>query len=197
MAQFGGVIGAFNCQGAGWDPQEQRIKGYSQCYKEILCSVHVSEIEWDQKIEAAHLGKAEEYVVYLNQADELFQLTPKSDPIQMMIQTSSFEIFSFVPVQKLGSSSTKFAPIGLENMFNSGGTILELEYTSGMESYSCKIKVKGGGNFLAYSSQSPQKCCLNGAVVTFQWSASGKLTLNLPWVEEADGISDVVLVFWY
>ncbi|KAK9901474.1 hypothetical protein M0R45_034471 [Rubus argutus] len=193
--KFGGVIGAFNCQGAGWHPKEQRIKGYSQCYKEILCSVHVSEIEWGQKIEAAHLGKAEEYVVYLNQADEFFQMTPKSDPIQKMIQPSSFEIFSFVPVQKLGSSSTKFAPIGLVNMFNSGGTIQELEYKSGMESYSCKIKVKGGGNFLAYSSQSPKKCCLNGAVVTFQWSASGKLTLNLPWVEEAAGTSDVLLVF--
>ncbi|KAG6749774.1 hypothetical protein POTOM_046843 [Populus tomentosa] len=55
-----GVIGAFNCQGAGWDPQEKRSKG-------------------------------------------------------------------FVPVKKLGNS-IKFAPIGLTNMFNSGGAIQELEY---------------------------------------------------------------------
>ncbi|RXH74591.1 hypothetical protein DVH24_029312 [Malus domestica] len=68
--KFGGVIGGFNCQGAGWDPKEQRIKGFPDCYKPIHCSVHVSDIEWDQNLELAHMGKAEEYIVHLNQDDE-------------------------------------------------------------------------------------------------------------------------------
>jgi hypothetical protein len=88
ILQYGGVIGAFNCQGAGWDPKEKRIKGYSECYKPISCSVHVCEIEWNQKIEAAHLGEAEEYVVHLNEADELRLMTPKSDAIHVIIQPS-------------------------------------------------------------------------------------------------------------
>ena len=70
VIQFGGVIGAFNCQGAGWDPKEQRIKGHSQCYKPMSGTVHVFDIEWDQKIEAAQMGKSEEYIVYLNQTEE-------------------------------------------------------------------------------------------------------------------------------
>jgi len=142
------VIGAFNCQGAGWDPKEQRIKGYSECYKPMSGSVHVSDIEWNQKTEAAQMGEAEEYVVYFNE----------SDPIQITIQPSSFELVSFVPVAKLGPAAVKFAPIGLTNMFNSGGTIQELEYIeSGVaEKSSVEIKVKGGGNFLAYSSGSPR-----------------------------------------
>ncbi|PQQ13084.1 stachyose synthase [Prunus yedoensis var. nudiflora] len=189
---YGGVIGGFNCQVAGWDPKEHRIKGYPDCYKPIFCSVHVSDIEWDENIEAAYLGKAEEYLVYLNQADELRLVTPKSAAIQITLQPSSFELFTFVPVQKL-SDSIKFAPIGLTNMFNSGGTVQELEYESEGE-FSAKMKVKGGGNFLAYSSGCPKKCYLNGAEVAFEWS-EGKLNLSLPWVEEAAGISELGFLF--
>ncbi|XP_034905277.2 stachyose synthase [Populus alba] len=113
--KHGGVIGAFNCQGAGWDPQEKRSKG-------------------------------------------------------------------FVPVKKLGNS-IKFAPIGLTNMFNSGGIIQELEYFDSEAETCVKIEVKGGGNFLSYSNASPEKC------------GFGKLSLNLPWTEAAGGISEVAFLF--
>ncbi|KAB1202635.1 Stachyose synthase [Morella rubra] len=192
--KYGGVIGAFNCQGAGWDPKEQRIKGYSHCYKPMSGSVHVRDIEWDQKIEAAQMGEAEEYVVYLSQAEEMHLTTPKSDASKIIIQPSTFELFSFVPVEKL-SPTIKFAPIGITDMFNSGGTIQELEYIKSGAEKNVKIKVKGGGNFLAYSSVSPKKCYLNRAEVAFEWLASGKLILNLPWAEEASGISDVSFAF--
>ncbi|KAM7526975.1 hypothetical protein LguiB_030385 [Lonicera macranthoides] len=184
--KYGGVIGAFNCQGAGWDSKEQRIKGYSECYKPMLGSIHVGDIEWDQDKEAMAMGEAEEYAVYLNQAEKLVLTMPSSDAIRITIQPSAFEIFSFVPVTGFGQAY-KFAPIGLTNMFNSGGTIREFEYSdSGV-----KIKVKGGGDFLAYSSSPPKKCYLNGEEVGFQWLADGKLRLNLPWVEEAGGISNL------
>ncbi|KAF2309704.1 hypothetical protein GH714_004679 [Hevea brasiliensis] len=166
--KYGGVIGAFNCQGAGWDPKERRIKGHSECYKPISGSIHVTDIEWDQKTEAAQMGKAEEYIVYLNQADDLILKTPKSDAIEVTIQPSSFELFSFVPIRKLGAD-TKFAPIGLTNMFNSGGTIQEFGYIMSAAEISVKVKVKGGGNFLAYSNVSPKKCFLNDAEVAFEW----------------------------
>lgn len=194
ILQYGGVIGAFNCQGAGWDGKEQRIKGYPECFKPVSGSVHVTDIEWDQKAEAAHMGEAEEYIVYLNQAEKLLFMTPKSDAIQITIQPSSFELFSFVPIKKLGPG-IKFAPIGLINMFNCGGTIRELEFFESGADVSVKIEAKGEGNFLAYSSEHPKKCFLNGAEVSFEWSSEGKLTLNLPWIEEAGGISDVAILF--
>lgn len=156
-------------------------------------SIHVSEIEWDQ--EATHMGKAEEYVVYLNQAEELSLMNPKSDAIQITIQPSSFEIYSFVPIKRVGPN-IKFAPVGLTNMFNSGGTIQELDYKGTGTEPSARIKVKGGGNFLAYSSVVPKKCFLNDSEVDFDWSVDGKLRLsNIPWVDEAGGISVVVFHF--
>ncbi|GAV83056.1 Raffinose_syn domain-containing protein [Cephalotus follicularis] len=192
--KYGGVIGAFNCQGAGWDRKEQRIKGHPECYKPMSGTVHVTDIEWDQKKEAAPMGEAGEYLLYLNQTEELLLVTRTSDPIQITIQPLTFEIFSFVPIKKLGTA-TKFAPVGLTNMFNSCGTVQELVYSEAGSEFAAKLKVKGGGNFLAYSSVSPKKCYVNGAEVAFGWLADGKLTLNLPWIEEAGGISDVAFAF--
>ncbi|KAK7396982.1 hypothetical protein VNO78_18146 [Psophocarpus tetragonolobus] len=188
--KYGGVIGAFNCQGAGWDPKVKKIRGFPECYKTISGTVHVTEVEWDQKKEAAHMGKAEEYVVYLNQTEELHFMTPKSEPLQFTIKPSTFELYNFVPVEKLGRS-IKFAPIGLTNMFNSGGTIQELNYVE----KGAKLKVKGGGRFLAYSSESPKKFQLNGSDAAFQWLPDGKLTLNLAWLEDKGGISDLAFFF--
>ncbi|CAI9781056.1 unnamed protein product [Fraxinus pennsylvanica] len=56
---------------AGRDPKEKRIKGYSHCYTPISGSVHVSDIEWDQKKDATEMGKVEEYAVYLSESDKL------------------------------------------------------------------------------------------------------------------------------
>lgn len=184
------MIGAFNCQGAGWEPKERKFKAYPRCYKLLSGSVHVSDIEWDQKKNGTKIGEAEEFAVYLNQAEKLSLVTRSSDAIQITIQPSSFEIFSFVPIQNLGHA-IKFAPIGLTNMFNSGGTIHGRVY----EEASVEIEVKGDGKFLAYSSVSPEKCYLNGDEAGFQWSSDGKLSLDLPWVEEADGVSAVSFLF--
>ncbi|CAA3020787.1 stachyose synthase [Olea europaea subsp. europaea] len=117
--KYGGVAGAFNCQGVGWDPKEQRIKGYSHCYKPIPSSIHVSDIEWDQKKEAIEMGEAEEYAIYRSEAEKLIVTTRDFEAIPISIQPSTFEILSFIPIKKL-DRSLKFTPIGLINMFNSG-----------------------------------------------------------------------------
>ncbi|KAE8703573.1 putative galactinol--sucrose galactosyltransferase 4 [Hibiscus syriacus] len=192
--KYGGVVAAFNCQGAGWDGNLRRIIGYPQCYKPISGSVHVTDIEWDQCKEAAAMGEAEEYVVYLDQTETILLVTPKSDPIQVTVQPSSFEIFSFVPLKNLGPTA-KFSPIGLTNMFNSGGTIQEVDYNEAGAAPAARIKIKGGGNFLAYSNVAPKTCFVNGAEAAPVWSADGKLKLDLPWIEEADGISYVNFFF--
>ncbi|XP_022953244.1 stachyose synthase-like [Cucurbita moschata] len=190
LNKYGGIIGAFNCQGAGWDRKEKRIKGHPECYKPISTTVHVNDVEWDQKPETAPMGNSVEYIVYLNQAEEILHTTPKSKPLELTLQPSTFELFNFTPIKKL-DSNIKFAPIGLTNMFNSSGTIQHLKYNkNGVE-----LKVKGGGNFLAYSSGSPKKCISNGMEVEFEWDSKGKLSLDLPWMEEVGGVSNLDILF--
>lgn len=190
------MIGAFNCQGAGWDPQERRIKGFSECYKPVTGSVHVTQIEWDQinTRTSNEIDKAEEFVVYLSQAKTLLFATRKSEPIHVTIGPSSFEIFSFVPVKNLGHG-VKFAPIGITNMLNAGGTVQELDYGVNVQ-LSSRLRVKGRGDLLVYSSVPPKSIVCNGvADVNFDWSSDGKLTLFLPWVEHYLGVSDLVFTF--
>ncbi|KAK4282577.1 hypothetical protein QN277_013938 [Acacia crassicarpa] len=188
--KYGGVIGAFNCQGAGWDTKMHKFRGFPECYKPMSGSVHVSEIEWEQKKEAAHMGEAKEYIVYMNEAEELCWMTQESEPLQIIIQPSTFELFSFVPVIEL-RGNIKFAAIGLMNMFNSGGTIQDMECTED----GVRLKVKGEGTFLAYSSESPKKCQPNGTDVAFDWLPDGKLRLNLAWDGEAGGLSGLELFY--
>lgn len=192
LNKYGGVIGAFNCQGAGWDKKERRIRGFKHCYKTVEGSVHVKDVEWDQKSEAIGMGIAEEYAVYLHQADSLRLMTPKSDPIRVILNSLTFELFSLVPIKKMGRKGVRFAPIGLTNMLNSGGTIQGLEY----EGFDAKMKVKGGGSFLAYSDHSPKKCIVNGQEVGFEWvDEQSRLTFSFPWNEEAGGVSEVIVQY--
>ncbi|KAJ6796229.1 stachyose synthase-like [Iris pallida] len=154
LNKFGGVLGAFNCQGAGWDIKEHRFKGYSHLYKPVSGEVHVKDMEWGQKQETSAMGEAEEYAVYLNQSDELVLMSPESDAICITVQPSSFEIFSFVPIRRINGNDNvvKFAPIGLTNMFNGGGAICGVEWVGG----GVRVTVKGGGRLLAYSSGKPR-----------------------------------------
>ncbi|XP_039146218.1 LOW QUALITY PROTEIN: stachyose synthase [Dioscorea cayenensis subsp. rotundata] len=185
--KFGGVIGAFNCQGGGWDSKEKRIKGYSHCYKPISGKVQVRDIEWEQGKEEA----GETYAVYLNQSEQLLLMTFDSDGIEITIQPSSFEIFTFVPV-KIVSKDISFAPIGLVNMFNSGGTVVEFETVHEV----VRIKIKGEGKFLAYSSEKPKSVLVNGIDEGFEWFTDGKkLMVSVSWVKVNSGVSQICVSY--
>ncbi|XP_020254343.1 LOW QUALITY PROTEIN: stachyose synthase-like [Asparagus officinalis] len=191
LNKYGGVIGAFNCQGAGWDTKEHKIRGYSQFYKPVSGSVHVKDIEWDQKKETSKISEAQQYAVYLNQAEKLILTTQQPDAIEITIQPSSFEILSFVPMTTISGCNVKFSPVGLTNMFNSGGAIVNVEYVE----VEVKVKVKGRGRFLAYSSVKPKRVCLNGSDVKFEWLFDGGLMVEVHWREESGGVSEIVFEY--
>ncbi|KAG0480024.1 hypothetical protein HPP92_010882 [Vanilla planifolia] len=119
--KFGGVLGAFNCQGAGWDPKARRIKGFPDCYKPISGTFHVKDIEWDQNEEAAAMGKASESS-HVNGVDVGFEWLEKK---KMMLKVSWMEgrgkdedipphplIFLVLSSSLLRFSTAAFAPRG-------------------------------------------------------------------------------------
>eukprot|EP01018_Ginkgo_biloba_P037086 Gb_07183 [translate_table: standard] len=198
LNKFGGVIGAFNCQGAGWCPQERKIKAYPHFYEPICGFVSPKDVEWSQKHEAAAMGNAEEYAVYLNQSNTLLIMkSEKFSRLPITLQPSSFELFTIVPVQTM-SSTVKFAPIGLLNMYNSGGAIEGVSYGEDW----VKVEVKGSGKFCAYASEKPMACKLNGEEVGVEWILGinsydkgncSRLLIDFPWIE--GGLSTLHLVF--
>lgn len=137
------------------------------------------------------MGEADEYAAYLNQAEKLVLVTRKSDAIKITIQPSSFEIFSFVPIRVITGCNVKFAPVGLVNMFNSGGAIAYVDYNDN----EARVHVKGKGTFLAYSNEKPKMVYLNGIGVQFEWFEDGKLTMNVSWQKQREGISEIVFEY--
>ena len=89
----------------------------------------------------------------------------------------------------------RFAPIGLVDMFNSGGAVDGLTYhlldgsklldgngsTSGSEAVGLVcMEVRGCGRFGAYSSVRPRKCMMGPSELEFSYdSSSGLVTLQL------------------
>ncbi|KFK35650.1 hypothetical protein AALP_AA4G018400 [Arabis alpina] len=194
--KFGGVIGAFNCQGAGWSPKKHRFKGYKECYKTISGTVHLSDVEWDQNPEAAssQASYAGDYLVYKKQSEKILFMNLKSDPIEITLEPSSFDLFSFVPVTELGTSGVRFAPLGLINMFNCVGTVQEMEISGGDNSI--RVELKGEGRFMAYSSFAPKRCYLNNKETELKWEdETGKLSFYVPWIGQSCGISHLSFNF--
>ncbi|KAL6654288.1 hypothetical protein ACP70R_007753 [Stipagrostis hirtigluma subsp. patula] len=192
LNKFGGVIGAFNCQGAGWDPAEHRVRGYSHCYKPVSGEVRPADIEWGQREDTAAMANAAEYAVYRCQSEELLLMTPKSEPIWFTVQPSSFELFTFAPVTKVPSVGARFAPIGLVDMLNCGGAIVDVVYENGG---AVRMKVKGAGRLLVYSDLRPKRSLVDGCEAKFEWENGGKLMVDVTWKQEKGGVTDVV--FYY
>ncbi|GMY27934.1 stachyose synthase-like [Fagus crenata] len=189
LNKYAGVVGVFNCQGAGWYLEEHKCKAYPQFYKSISGLVSPDDVEWEQKDLTAQFRNTEQFAIYLHKADNL-QLVRSKEQISLTVQPTSFEILTVSPVHKLNERA-KFAPIGLENMFNSGGSIEFLEYGFKVDISTVKIKVKGSGKFLSYSSEKPKEIVLNGEKVEFEWSTNGILRFGIPWI--GGNLSDVFI----
>ena len=58
----------------------------------------------------------------------------------------------------------EFAPIGLMNMYNSGGAIESVQQSGDSTGYNRRILIKGrgAGSFGGYSSVKPKGCSING-----------------------------------
>ncbi|CAL4990655.1 unnamed protein product [Urochloa decumbens] len=193
LNKFGGVIGTFNCQGAGWDPAEHRVRGYSHCYKPVSGEVRPANVEWCQREDTSAMANAASYAVYRCQTEELVLMTPHSKPIQFTLQPSSFELFTFAPVTNIGSATkVRFAPIGLVDLLNCGGAIVDVEYGSGGE---VMVKVKGSGRLLVYSDVKPRRSLVDGCEAESEWKNGGKLMVDLTWKQEKGGVNHVVFCY--
>ena len=84
----------------------------------------------------------------------------------------------------------RFAPIGLVDLLNSGGAIVDVEYGGEV-----RMKVKGAGRLLVYSDVKPRRSLVDGCEAGFEWGNGGKLMVDVTWKPEKDGASHVVFCY--
>ncbi|CAA2972149.1 probable galactinol--sucrose galactosyltransferase 6 [Olea europaea var. sylvestris] len=194
MNKYTGVLGVYNCQGAAWNIVEKK-KTFHQTKSEAITGyfrgddVHlISEVALDSSWNG-------DCIVYSHRGGDLVTL---SHNVSMLVSLKvlEHEIFTITPV-KILASRFSFAPLGLIDMFNSGGAIEGLKYEVIGKGYEgnaeerlqnlsievvalVSMKVKGCGRFGAYSSAKPRKCRVELSEVDFAYElASGLVTMNL------------------
>ncbi|KAF8654475.1 hypothetical protein HU200_061665 [Digitaria exilis] len=183
LNEHSGVIGAFNCQGAGWcrvgkknlvhDEQPGTVTGVIRA-QDVGYLAKVADQSWNgDVIVYSHIGGE---VVYL----------PKNASMPMTLRSREYEVFTVVPV-KLLPNGAPFAPVGLIGMFNSGGAVREVRYG---ENADIELKVRGSGTVGAYSSMKPKGVAVDSKAVNFSFNdACGLITFEL-------GVPEQELYMW-
>ncbi|KAG1363220.1 putative galactinol--sucrose galactosyltransferase 6 [Cocos nucifera] len=192
MNKFTGVLGVYNCQGAAWSSTEKKNIFRHTGSDALSCAVKGSDVHLISEA-AMDRDWNGDCILYRHRDGRLVVLRRNAAmPVSLK---------DFVP-------GFRFAPLGLVDMFDAGGSvdgftyhilgganILELDSTvagemngalmSSMENRSgdaaalvC-MEVKGCGRLGAYCSAEPRKCMLGSADVEFSYDpSSGFLTLQ-------------------
>ncbi|KAI4307803.1 hypothetical protein L6164_030946 [Bauhinia variegata] len=175
MNDFSGVVGVFNCQGAGWCKVEKTNLIHDENPGTITGIIRAKDVDYLPKI--ADEKWTGDTIIYSHVAGEVVYL-PKDASIPITLKSKEYEVFTVVPVREL-SNGVKLAPIGLIKMFNSGGAIKELKYEPDGSS-SVVVKVRGCGVFGAFSSAKPKKITVDSEEVEFRYEEEhGLLTTDI------------------
>ncbi|GFP88425.1 probable galactinol--sucrose galactosyltransferase 2 [Phtheirospermum japonicum] len=167
-----GVIGAFNCQGAGSWPMKQAPESNQTAPRaSITGRVNPLDVEFLEEIAGESWNG--DCAVYAFNTGSL-SVVPKNKTVEVSLGVLECEIFTISPI-KLSNEKVQFAPIGLINMYNSGGAVEDCTFEDVI-----RIKARGSGLFGAYSSKKPSCCKVDKKDEEFSYSPeNGLFTVNL------------------
>ncbi|KAG6402003.1 hypothetical protein SASPL_138872 [Salvia splendens] len=165
-----GVVGVFNCQGAGcWslrDAEQQDPKPIS-----LSGSVSPRDLEFlDEITDERWNGDCAVYSFHTGSLSRL----PREGRQQVTLSTLECEVFTISPIHAV-NDTLHFAPIGLIDMFNSGGATEGLSFSN--DEPSIRIEARGCGRFGAYSSEKPTRCTVDGDEVEFEYDPDNGLLI--------------------
>ncbi|KAK7350666.1 hypothetical protein VNO77_09524 [Canavalia gladiata] len=169
-----GVLGVFNCQGAGSWP----LKSLEATPSRITISGKVRPLDVEFLEEVASENWNGDCAVYAFNAGLLYKVSSRGK-LKVSLETLQCEIYTVSPIWVFGHD-VQFAPIGLLDMYNSGGAVEALDCTMDVAQCTIKIKGKGCGRFGAYSNVGPKRCVVDMKEEEFSYNTEdGLLTFNL------------------
>lgn len=194
MNRFGGIVGAFNCQGAAWCKVGRKYAVHDPCPDAVSSTVSAADV--DGLADAAGPNWTGEVVVFSHQAGELVRLS-KDAALVVSLPNLQFELFTVMPLMHLGNG-VSVAPIGLVHMYNSGGSIQSVAIGSpeqgGTLASSVTVRARGAGEFTIFATHKPRSCAVDGEKVPFYYDGPAeKLSLDLKF--RSGHISSIVLTF--
>lgn len=113
----------------------------------------------------------ERFAVYAHNAREL-RVLRRGEQWPVALARLTFEIFTAAPIED------GIAPIGLPEMFNSGGAVTAAGFDARGD---YRIALRAGGKFLAWCHCPPDAVSVGGEAAAFAYdAATGALTMDLP-----------------
>ncbi|KAH6819970.1 hypothetical protein C2S53_018129 [Perilla frutescens var. hirtella] len=170
-----GVVGIFNCQGAGSWPmkQDESVENSKPTVTKITGRVSPHDVEFIEEI--AEENWTGDSAVFAFNSGTLTRVA-KGETVEVTLGVLQCEIFTVSPI-KILKGSIEFAPIGLIRMYNSGGAV---EECSVVDDDKIRIKARGAGLFGVYSSMKPSSCKVDKKDEEFTYSSEiGILTVFL------------------
>ncbi|XP_040988012.1 probable galactinol--sucrose galactosyltransferase 1 [Juglans microcarpa x Juglans regia] len=175
LNEFSGVVGVFNCQGAGWCRVGKKNLIHNEHPDTITGVIRAKDVEFLPRV--ADDRWCGDTVMFSHLGGETVYL-PKDAAIPITLKSREYEVFTVVPAREV-RNGVRFAPIGLIKMFNSGGAIKEMNYKD-EKSTSVVLKVRGCGLFGAYSSARPKRIIVDSEEIEFEYEeGSGLVTVCL------------------
>ncbi|KAL0385178.1 UNVERIFIED_CONTAM: putative galactinol--sucrose galactosyltransferase 2 [Sesamum radiatum] len=186
MNKFSGVLGVFNCQGAGSWNTKIDVGDFKRDTRQDLplsalppVSGHISPIDIESLGDAASETWTGHCAVYAFNSGALYTL-PKKSNLKVSLDVLKYEIFTVCPIGNYGEN-LRFSPIGLLDMYNSGGAVESLKHTNDSSGCSITIQARGYGLFGAYSSTKPRTCLVDMTEAAFMYIPDdGLLAVTLP-----------------
>lgn len=199
--KFSGMVGVFNCQGAGWCRVTKKTRIHDVSPGTLSGSICADDVDLIGQVAGADWNG--ETVVYAHKSGELMRL-PVGASLPVTLKVLDYELYHFCPLMEI-ATGVSFAPVGLLDMFNSTGALEQFnihkdldklpELPEGVVSSDTPIllgenkslaatvvlEVRGCGLFGAYSSQPPLTCTVDLEETSFNYNSEiGLLTLTIP-----------------
>ncbi|CAL1390567.1 unnamed protein product [Linum trigynum] len=181
LNKLSGVLGIFNCQGVGSWPStvvsdNEPVATTGPPF--ITCQASPQNVEFlDEVAGEDWKGDCAVYAFFSRNLTTL----PKNGKLTVTLESLKCEVLTVSPI-RVFECNLEFAPIGLLDMYNSGGAVEGMEYMKDPSGSGCKIKIlgRGSGRFGVYCSREPKCCRVGGEEQEFSYnSGDGLLIMNL------------------
>ncbi|PIN22494.1 Galactinol--sucrose galactosyltransferase [Handroanthus impetiginosus] len=166
MNKLNGVLGVFNCQEAGSWNTKIDVGDFKRDTSQDLpisaitaISGHISPVDIEFLGEVASDNWSGTSAIYAFNSGTLHAL-PKKGSLNVSLEVLKFEIFTICPIVMFGQN-LQFYPIGLVDMYNSGGALESLKHKHDSSGCTIWIQASGCGRFGAYSSTKPRACLVD------------------------------------
>lgn len=193
----GGVVAAFNIQGVAWNFDIHDNEVIHQTVPAVSAQVKAHDIESLRSIQGP-------FCAFSHQSKSLTLLENGDASVDATLEGKEWEIFTIVPLQT--SDTVRWAPIGLGDMLNGGGAVLQassLERTvtaTGVRTTTAEVVSRGPGRFVAYAQPAPSRVLRGddqtGAVTELAFDHDGQeLSFELP-NESSEGVPHQLTIVW-